>query len=453
MKITASLYLDYLKCAKLLKYNSINSEDNQNVLYENDLKFLFQSILKDDKYSFNVEFNYDNLYTTIDLINKHGTYIDLIFISDATNVRKSFIYKMSFSRYILSILGYKVDKCFVWHINKKYVLDEVLDIDKLCVKTDITKDVENKSYNLHKQIKNINKIHLVNKKINIGEFCYKFKECHLLSECMSHIPKYSVFNLSRLAKKDKFSLYRKKIISFKDLEDYPLLKDSQKLQINSQLYNKKIINKEKIREFINEMEFPIYYIDFEAYQEPIPRFDKFRSYEQIAFSYSIHIEYENGEIEHREFISSIEEDPKKALSLAINKDIKNEGTYIAYNIDFEKYVLRKLSFYNQELSDKVQYINDRFKDLAYIFKHHYYYLPSMNGSHSIKKVLPAIFPDDEHYKGLNLVQSGYDAMHSYLKLKNIDDKKKREEIVNALKKYCEMDTFSMIRIVKHLREV
>ncbi len=454
MKITPNLYLDYLKCPKLLKSNILNDKIYEDNIYDNDLKSIFKELFKDDnKYSFDLEFNYDTLFTKIDLIKKHNEEIDLIIIADSTSVRKSFIYKMNFSMYVLSVLGYKVSKCFVWHINKKYVLDEVLDIDEICIKKDITKDVLKMSYNIHKQIENIKKAKLSRKKVNIGEFCYKFKECHLMPDCMSHIPKNSIFSLSRVSRKDKFSLYKQNIISFKDLENYPSLKDSQKLQINSELHNEIIINKEKIKEFLDDISFPIYYIDFEAYQEPIPRFNDFKSYEQVPFSYSIHIEYENGEIIHKEFISDINANPKESLAIAINDDIKDEGTYIAYNIDFEKYVLRELSSYSEELNEKIININERFIDLAKLFKHYHYYLPSMEGSHSIKKVLPAIFPDDEHYASLNLVQSGYDAMNSYLLLKNIKDKKKQKEIITALKAYCEMDTFSMIRIIKHLREI
>ena len=451
MKITPNLYLDYLKCPKLLKNNILKNKIYEDTIYENDLKSLFKDLLEGDKYSFDLEFNYDILYTKLDLIRKNNDELDLIIVADSTAVRKSFIYKMSFSRYVLLVLGYKVNKCYVWHINKRYVLDETLSVDDICIKEDITNDVEKSSYNIHKQIENIKKSISFNNKVSIGEFCYKFKECHLLPSCMSHIPRHSLFTLSRLSRRDKFSLYKKKIISFEDLENYPLLKDSQKLQINSQLYNKNIVNKAKITEFLEEMTFPIYYIDFEAYQEPIPRFNGFKSYEQVPFSYSIHIEYENGEIEHKEFISNIDENPKESLAIAINEVIKDEGTYIAYNIDFEKYVLMQLSLYNEELNEKVQRINERFKDLATVFKNYDYYLPSMEGSHSIKKVLPAIFPDDENYSGLNLVRSGYDAMNSYLLLKNEKSKKKKEEIITALKAYCEMDTFSMIRIIKHLR--
>ena len=453
MKITPNLYLDYLKCPKLLKNNILTNKIYEDTIYDNDLKSLFKDLLDSDTYSFDLEFNYDVLYTKIDLIKKSGDEIELIIVADSTAVRKSFIYKMSFSRYVLSVLGYKVSKCLVWHINKKYILDETLNMDDICIKQDITQDVLKTSYNLHKQIENIKNATSFKKKVNIGEFCYRFKECHLLPSCMSHIPKHSLFSLSRLSRKDKFSLYKKKIISFEDLENYPLLKDSQKLQINSELNNKSIINKEKINGFLDEITFPIYYIDFEAYQEPIPRFNGFRSYEQVPFSYSIHIEYENGEIIHKEFISDINENPKESLATSINQDIKDEGTYIAYNIDFEKYVLKQLSFYNEELSEKMENINERFKDLAKVFKHYDYYLPSMEGSHSIKKVLPAIFPEDKNYTSLNLVRSGYDAMHSYLLLKSIKDKAKEEEIITALKDYCKMDTFSMIRIIRHLREL
>ena len=429
-------------------------QNNDKSINTHRLKNFIESSYKKDGYKFGDEFIYDNLIIKTDLIINNFYDIELVLISDATKIRRSFIHILAFQHYVLSSIGINIDKFYIWYLDKSYVKNGEINIDELSIKQDVSEDVlfnfkKTKKYiaNLQKELKNKSKA-----KIDIGNFCYKFEECDLLSSCMSHIPKTSIFNISGLKRDDKYSLYYQNIISFEDVQEHSILKEQQKRQVESTINQTKIINKEEINNFLNNIKYPIYYIDFEAYQEPIPRFDNTRVYEQTPFSYSIHIEYEDGKIIHKEFISDIHENPKIALSKAILNDIKDEGTYIAYNAYFEKYALKKIAYYNTELEEMLESINDRFQDLFHIFKNQYYYLPSMNGSRSIKSVISAMFPNnDKNYDKLDLVSSGYDAMNSYLKLRNLSDEKEKEKLVNALKKYCEMDTLSMLRIIRELR--
>lgn len=84
-------------------------------------------------------------------------------------------------------------------------------------------------------------------------------------------------------------------------------------------------------------------------------------------------------------------------------------------------------------------------------KEHYYH-PSMNGSWSLKKVLPTIVRDLD-YAALGGVADGGGAQRAYIELINPNtDAARREELREALLRYCELDTMAMVRIVKTLSE-
>ena len=78
----------------------------------------------------------------------------------------------------------------------------------------------------------------------------------------------------------------------------------------------------------------------------------------------------------------------------------------------------------------------------------------MNGSFSIKKVLPALFPDDPHLDYHNLtggVQNGGEAMSIYPKMAEMTSEE-REHTRKALLDYCCLDTFAMVKVWEKLLE-
>ena len=54
------------------------------------------------------------------------------------------------------------------------------------------------------------------------------------------------------------------------------------------------MNKDKIKQALDNIVYPIYHLDFEAFQSPLPRFYKEKPYMQSVFQFSIHIEKEKG---------------------------------------------------------------------------------------------------------------------------------------------------------------
>ena len=98
-------------------------------------------------------------------------------------------------------------------------------------------------------------------------------------------------------------------------------------------------------------------------------------------------------------------------------------------------------------------LNKRILDLKDPFSEGGYYHPDFGGSFSIKKVLPALFKDNEKldYKSLSISNGGM-ASNTFRNLKNIsaDDV---ELIRKDLLEYCWLDTYAMFAIYEKLLSI
>ena len=77
------------------------------------------------------------------------------------------------------------------------------------------------------------------------------------------------------------------------------------------------------------------------------------------------------------------------------------GDILVYNISFERGKLTDLALSFPKYKAAINRIIARLKDLMIPFQQRWYYTPSMQGSYSIKKVLPALVPVMS-YSNLNI---------------------------------------------------
>jgi hypothetical protein len=146
-------------------------------------------------------------------------------------------------------------------------------------------------------------------------------------------------------------------------------------------------------------------------------------------------------------------DPRELLAQKLCEDISKDVTVLAYSMSFEKGVIKKLSLEYKVLSPHLLAMHDNIKDLMIPFQQKQYVTPSMNGSYSIKYVLPALVPDmQDAYQKLDGVQNDSEAMSTFAnmsKLNSVEKKKMRE----ALLAYCRLDTLAMVRVLEKLRKL
>jgi hypothetical protein len=400
-------------------------------------------------------FKENGIFAMADILVKNGDAWDIYEVKASTSVKEYHLNDASIQWYALSN-SINLNKAYIVHINNSYIRNEKLDTQKLFSIVDVTDEVQNRLYQIpfnFEQMDLMLQDEMPN--IDIGTHCSDPNACDFQGHCWSHIPSPSIFNLYWMNGNKKFEMYYKGMKSYEDIPVDFSLNATQRLQVDTYKSKKPYINKKIIKDFIDTVKYPINFFDFETFQNAIPRFDNQRPYMQIPFQYSLHILYEDGTIEHKEFLGDENRDPRNDLITQMLTDITPTGSIMAYNQSFEMSRIKELSNFDTNRKEELLALNERFVDLIVPFRKRGYYHPDFNGSFSIKSVLPAMFPnnDELNYKKLGTIQNGGDAMDTFANLYLLKDNSKREEIRKDLLAYCHLDTLAMVRIFEKLREI
>lgn len=190
---------------------------------------------------------------------------------------------------------------------------------------------------------------------------------------------------------------------------------------------------------------PAYFLDFETIQFAVPIWAGTRPYQQNSFQFSLHTLSESGQLGHQAFLDLSGADPSELFARALIAGCGTRGPVYVYNAAFEASRISELAMRYPSSSDALLAINARMVDLLPIARERYYH-PSLQGSWSIKKVLPAVVPE-LRYDALNGVQDGGMAMDAYLEAIHPSTLPERKnQIEQQLLAYCKLDTYAMVRL-------
>ena len=401
-------------------------------------------------------FEYEDNFCSVDILRRNNGLYEINEVKSSTHVNPIYLDDISYQYYILNSLGYKISKCNIVILNSNYVRQGKLDLDKLFLINDVTSEVLKKQDYVKQNIKYINS-NMTDKEpsVLIDSCCKEPYDCPFFTYCKRNIKEPNIFDIAGMSFNKKSDYYKRGITSYEDLIKEKL-NSKYKEQIEYELNNLgDKINIDKIKEFMDTLEYPLYFLDFETYQEAIPSYDGISPYMQIPFQYSLHVKKGvNSPLEHYEFLAQGGIDPRRSLAEALVKDIPMDVCSVAYNMSFERTVIKNLASLYPDLSEHLLNIRDNMKDLMIPFKDRDYYNKDMKGSYSIKYVLPALFPNDPelNYHNLPLIHKGDEASNAYVTLVN-KSKEEVDSIRHGLLVYCELDTYAMVKIWEKLTEV
>lgn len=440
--------------------------DYINISYNADLSKMVQDTQKEIKNNANIiteaSFNYNNNFCSVDILKNNPEGLEIYEVKSSTEISDIYLDDASYQYYILSSLGYNVKKVSIVYINNQYIRHGKLELNKLFNVEDITEIAKDKYDEIKENIDQIN-IYMNKYKENnepqelIGMQCVNPYQCEYWEYCIKDLPKPNVFDIKGGMHNDKkFEKYYEGKISFKELQ-YENLNSKYLEQIDFEINNKEPkIEKEPIKELLDSLKYPLYFIDFETFQLAIPEYEGTKPYQQLPFQYSLHIiEKEGAPIQHKEFLAEIEDkDFLRHFAESMIKDIPQNGSVIVYNMNFEHSRINELGEMFPDLKQELMRINNNMVDFLPPFKNRHYYMKEMEGSASIKKVLPALYPDDPelNYHNLPVVHNGEEASATFLSLKG-KSKQEQEEIRKGLLVYCGLDTYAMVKIWEKLKEV
>lgn len=403
-------------------------------------------------------FMVDDLLVMVDILKVYEDGVEIVEVKSSTEMKDIYYHDVAFQKYVVESAGYVVKCCSVVHLDSTYVRGEELELEKLFVSVDVSEGFEFSTEEIWVNIEAF-RAYLADKEqepdIDIDLHCKKPYECAAKEYCwrvQRGIPEYSVFNIFNLGSKKQVELYEQGIIKIEDIPDDFEMTKKQKAKVDNHKAQKTHIDQAKIDEFLQSLTYPLYHLDFETFQQAIPQWQGISPYMQIPFQYSLHIEQADGSSEqHIEFLAKEGTDPREALAERLVADIPTDVTVLAYNMSFEKGVLKNLADQFPKHQAHLMAIHDNIKDLMIPFQKGYYVTPSMQGSYSIKYVLPALVPEmTDAYINLNLIHNGGEAMNAFAQMGSMGEAEKAV-MRKALLTYCELDTLAMVRVLGRLK--
>ncbi len=403
-------------------------------------------------------FDYNGLYCAVDILRREGDGYAIYEVKSSTHASHIYAVDISYQKYVLENCGVKVTGTYVVCIDSNYVRSEILDIHKFFQIVDVSDIVKDEIQNVPSLLKKAEEIYKMPQEPqkDIGLHCRDPYECAFWDYCTRHLPQPNVFDLYRMNFKPALKYYYEGKTSYEQLlYDTHIKNEKQIMQmLHATEEREPYIFKEGIRDFLDTLSYPIYFLDFETMQLVVPEFEGTRPYQQIPFQYSLHyIEHEGGELKHKEFLAVSGENPLRDIAESLCENIPMGVCVTAYNKAFECSRLKELAECFPDLADHLLNIESNIKDLLTPFQKGYYYNKAMGGSFSIKSVLPALFPNDPalDYHNLDQIHNGGEAMNIFPLIKDMPLQEAEKTRKNLLK-YCELDTYAMVKVWEKLKE-
>jgi Domain of unknown function(DUF2779) len=429
--------------------------------YKNGLKKTSDLIKQGGKIIYEAAFQFNDVLSIADIIVKYEDGLsrrsaakpewNVYEVKSSTSISETYLNDAALQYYVISNSGIEINNFSIIHINNQYIRKGELDINELFTIESVLEYILPLQDFVKVNVERLKKV--ISKKImpeiDIGKHCHLPYTCSFFNYCRKHIPEDSIFDFSGMHLKKKYELYRDGIIKLDDVPDDYSLNKNNGIQLDVYKSGEPLIDKDAIENFLSDLNYPLFFMDFETFQPPVPLYDNSKAYQQIPFQYSIHLkEKKDGELKHFEFLAEPGEDPRVKFIEGLLKDTKGKGDIVVYNKAFEITRLKEISRDFPEYSDVIEKLILRIKDLMIPFQRKYYYAPEMIGSYSIKAVLPSLVPELS-YDELKINEGGL-ASIAFESLQAETDLMIIAETREQLLEYCKLDTLAMVRILEKL---
>jgi len=205
----------------------------------------------------------------------------------------------------------------------------------------------------------------------------------------------------------------------------------------------------ELKDELEGLRYPLYYMDFETINPCLPRFPGMRPYDLLPFQWSVHVQRQPGAApEHFEFLANDKGDPRPAFISMLCNALGDRGSVVVYFQQFESQRLADLASWLPGFSARIKKIQSRLWDLLPVIRSHVYH-PAFGGSYSLKSVLPALVPGMT-YEGMEVANGRAAGLVWESLVGGTVDGIDHGRIRKALLDYCGQDTLALLALIRRL---
>ena len=370
-----------------------------------------------------------------------------VIVKAASGIKDRYLTEAAFQLYVLGLAGFEVFDCRIVCVNKQYVKG-----------AGASPFIEQGVFKQAKQRQEA-VVELLQKMAEptcpeacLQRSCLKPTICPYYDKCWATLSEYNILTIPHLSPAERESLTRRGLVEVDDLADDEELVGSLKTQSRQyvQLVKNKtrFIDVEAIALSMETLEYPLYFLDFEADNPALPKIPGQKAFMKIPFQFSCHCLAEDGTLSHYDYLHKNEDDPRPPLITKLLADMSDQGSVIVWHVDFERSRLHELAAFMPQYAEKLLAIAARLWDMEPIFQRHYLDY-RFKGSCSVKAVIKALLPELS-YDDL-LIKDGEQVVAAWNLMLAEKDMGRRNNSFDSIRVYCERDTLAMVELYRHLQ--
>jgi len=390
-----------------------------------------------------------DLFCRCDILKLDGKGgVELFEVKSSTQAKDEHLDDVAFQILCLREAGLTVTRANLILVNNQYVRQGTIEPRKLLKVEDVTAEAEGRMAGLDDRIQMALKVlrSKAEPEVRILKQCSNPYDCPFIPYCWEKVPTPSIYDAG-LSEKKLNALLDEGIIHMKDVPE-GMITASKKKFYQAVKTGKPQIDKKALKKWLEKLEYPLHFLDYETHNPAIPLFDGTRPYEQVPFQYSLHVIPKRGaKVIHYEHLETEKVDPVPALVSALSKQIGPRGSVIAWNMGFESSRNAEMAERLPKAAPFLKSVNRRMVDLMVPVRSGAYVHPGFVGSASIKAVLPILAPELS-YEGLSGAYSDWPILIGGTLAP--DEKK---AMAKRMLDYCGLDTFEMVKILNEVKKI
>ncbi len=392
-------------------------------------------------------FQHQGILVRLDVLLRDPAGVQMIEVKSSTRLKPEHLTDCAIQAWVARGTGLEIRRMALAYIDNLFVYQGNGDYRGLLVEQDITSEVMALQARVPEWLAaaQVAAAGAQEPVVAPGKRCVTPYECAFMQHCWPGGVAYPVQSLGG----DREFLGSFVAAGYRDLRDVPAERltraDHQRIQAVTRAGTPQL--EPVAGNFVRGLSFPRYFLDFETVGPAVPLFAGTRPYEALPFQFSCHVVAADGRTEHRGFLDLSGTDPSRGCAEALLEALDEAGPVLVYT-SYEQRVIAALAARYPELGLRLALLGARVVDLHPITRRHFYH-PDMQGSWSLKKILPVVAPDLSY--GAGELQDGSAASAAWFEARRPDTTAERRAVLAAeLTRYCALDTEGLLRLTRYL---
>ena len=372
----------------------------------------------------------------------------LALVRAGTGSRRSHLLEAAYIRHVAALCGEVFTSVLLYHPEKGYTRYERSDSGQLFARLDISAAVDRLGAEVDRAVQRLRQLQRGELESAAPELraCGRTQVC---SYCRSVLPEFNEDDPRTLfhGRQRGAELVKEGVVSLLKLPPSVKLSDKQRIQVEAVRERQRHIDRPALQHFLTRLEYPLHFLDFEAFSVPLPPWPGTRVWEHIPFLYTVQtVPFAGAAPVERHYCADASVDYRGRLVDRLAADIASEGSVVVYGRDLESRMLRRLADWVSHGAQAMLAIRRRLVDLAEPFQQFWLYDYRQRGSLSLKTLLPLLTGID--YRNLE-IRNGRQAnvlfADAVLSKSDVSTEQRR-----SLVSYCSRDTMGMVELAETL---